>query len=41
MRLNEATTLATDRIVLRPYRRWHVPRYHEWMASEEMQQATA
>ncbi|BGP28945.1 hypothetical protein JCM10296v2_000681 [Rhodotorula toruloides] len=41
MRLNEATTLVNDRIVLRPYRRWHVPRYHEWMASDEMRDATA
>ncbi|GAA5870159.1 hypothetical protein JCM3774_002608 [Rhodotorula dairenensis] len=41
MHLNEATTLATERIVLRPYRRWHVPRYHEWMQSEELREATA
>ncbi|GAA6046778.1 hypothetical protein NBRC10513_001570 [Rhodotorula toruloides] len=41
MRLNESTTLVNDRIVLRPYRRWHVPRYHEWMSSDEMREATA
>ncbi|GAA6035186.1 hypothetical protein JCM8097_006409 [Rhodosporidiobolus ruineniae] len=41
MRLNEATTLVNDRVVLRPYRRWHVPRYNEWMSSEEMRELTA
>ncbi|GAA5978505.1 hypothetical protein JCM11641_007966 [Rhodosporidiobolus odoratus] len=41
MRLNEATTLANDRIVLRPYRRWHVPAYNEWMKSEELRELTA
>ncbi|KAL7338238.1 Drug/metabolite transporter superfamily [Rhodotorula toruloides] len=41
MRLNESTALVNDRIVLRPYRRWHVPRYHEWMSSDEMRDATA
>ncbi|EPS30680.1 hypothetical protein PDE_05632 [Penicillium oxalicum 114-2] len=24
-----------------PYSKWHVPRYHEWMQDEEIQQATA
>ncbi|GAA5899912.1 hypothetical protein JCM6882_007000 [Rhodosporidiobolus microsporus] len=41
MRLNEATALVNDRVVLRPYRRWHVPRYNEWMQSEELREATA
>lgn len=41
MRLNESATLATDRVVLRPYRRWHVPRYHEWMQDEQLREATA
>ncbi|GAA5980192.1 hypothetical protein JCM10908_001569 [Rhodotorula pacifica] len=41
MHLNESTTLATERIVLRPYRRWHVPQYHAWMQSEELREATA
>ncbi|BGP12841.1 hypothetical protein JCM10213_001325 [Rhodosporidiobolus nylandii] len=41
MRLNECTTLATPRLVLRPYRRWHVPRYNEWMQSEVLRELTA
>ncbi|GAA5834540.1 hypothetical protein JCM9279_004347 [Rhodotorula babjevae] len=41
MRLNEATTLASDRLVLRPYRRWHVLRYHEWMEDDEVREQTA
>ncbi|GAA5897574.1 hypothetical protein JCM8208_003309 [Rhodotorula glutinis] len=41
MRLNEAVTLANDKLVLRPYRRWHVPRYHEWMEDDEVREQTA
>ncbi|GAA5857177.1 hypothetical protein JCM8547_009355 [Rhodosporidiobolus lusitaniae] len=41
MRLNAATTLVNDRLVLRPYRRWHVPQYNQWMQSEELREATA
>ncbi|GAA5832910.1 hypothetical protein JCM11251_000526 [Rhodosporidiobolus azoricus] len=41
MRLNEATTLVNDRVVLRPYRRWHVPQYNEWMQSDELREQTA
>ncbi|GAA6001694.1 hypothetical protein JCM10207_002270 [Rhodosporidiobolus poonsookiae] len=41
MRLNEATALVNDRVVLRPYRRWHVPRYNEWMQDAQMQELTA
>lgn len=41
MRLNEAVTLANDRLVLRPYRRWHVPRYHDWMEDDEVREQTA
>ncbi|GAA5825263.1 hypothetical protein JCM3770_003500 [Rhodotorula araucariae] len=41
MRLNEATTLVNGRLVLRPYRRWHVPRYSEWMADDALREATA
>lgn len=41
MRLNESTALVNDRVVLRPYRRWHVPRYSEWMGDEALREATA
>lgn len=41
MRLNEALTIANDRILLRPYRKWHVQRYSEWLDSEALREATA
>lgn len=41
MRLNESTTLVNGRVVLRPYRSWHVPRYHDWMQSDHLREATA
>ncbi|XP_012893147.1 PREDICTED: N-acetyltransferase 9 isoform X3 [Dipodomys ordii] len=41
MRLNENTMLLGKRVVLVPYTSEHVPRYHEWMQSEELQRLTA
>lgn len=41
MRLNQSTTLVNDRILLRPYRKWHVQRYSEWLDSEALREATA
>ncbi|GAA6015136.1 hypothetical protein JCM11491_000478 [Sporobolomyces phaffii] len=41
MLLNEATTLYTPRLVLRPYRRWHVPQYHAWMEDPTVREQTA
>lgn len=41
MRLNESTTLYNDRLVLRPYRRWHVPQYHAWMEDPRIREQTA
>jgi hypothetical protein len=41
MRLNESTTLVSSRVVLRPYRKWHVQRYSEWLDSETLREATA
>lgn len=41
MRINEATALVNEKVVLRPYRRSHVVKYHEWMADEAIRQATA
>ncbi|KAJ5675630.1 hypothetical protein N7462_008527 [Penicillium macrosclerotiorum] len=33
--------LSTSKVLLVPYSTWHVPRYHEWMKDEEIQEATA
>ncbi|KAL4810960.1 N-acetyltransferase [Aspergillus unguis] len=41
MRLNATTAISTPKVLLVPYSAWHVPRYHEWMKDEEIQQATA
>ncbi|XP_017391158.1 N-acetyltransferase 9 isoform X3 [Cebus imitator] len=41
MRLNQNTLLLGKKVVLVPYTSEHVPRYHEWMKSEELQHLTA
>ncbi|XP_067671120.1 N-acetyltransferase 9-like protein isoform X1 [Haliotis asinina] len=41
MRINENTFLFGCKVVLVPYERHHVPRYHTWMQSEELQELTA
>ncbi|KAJ5580794.1 N-acetyltransferase [Penicillium hetheringtonii] len=41
MYLNAETALLSSKVLLVPYSSWHVPRYHEWMQDEEIQQATA
>ncbi|KAM9596222.1 alpha/beta-tubulin-N-acetyltransferase 9 isoform 1-T1 [Trichechus inunguis] len=41
MLLNQNTLLLGKKVVLVPYTSEHVPRYHEWMKSEELQQLTA
>ncbi|KAM7381265.1 hypothetical protein PAMA_012216 [Pampus argenteus] len=41
MRMNENTLLEGHKVVLVPYNVAHVPRYHEWMKSPELQQLTA
>ncbi|XP_077107614.1 alpha/beta-tubulin-N-acetyltransferase 9 isoform X1 [Ranitomeya variabilis] len=41
MRVNEDTVLRGQRVLLVPYDPHHVPRYHEWMKSEELQKLTA
>ncbi|KAL4878444.1 GNAT domain-containing protein [Aspergillus karnatakaensis] len=41
MLLNEKTAISTSKVLLVPYSKWHVPRYHEWMKDEEIQEATA
>ncbi|MEE6523519.1 hypothetical protein FKM82_022460 [Ascaphus truei] len=41
MRVNENTVLRGQQVQLVPYEPHHVPRYHEWMKSEELQRLTA
>lgn len=41
MRVNANTLLEGRRVVLVPYEREHVPRYHMWMQSAELQKLTA
>ncbi|XP_051888721.1 N-acetyltransferase 9 [Pristis pectinata] len=41
MRLNEDVALRGQRAVLVPYSAGHVPRYHQWMKSEELLKLTA
>ncbi|XP_052613404.1 alpha/beta-tubulin-N-acetyltransferase 9 isoform X2 [Peromyscus californicus insignis] len=41
MRLNQNTVLLGKKVVLVPYTSKHVPRYHEWMQSEELRHLTA
>uniref|UniRef100_A0A1A8PRB0 Alpha/beta-tubulin-N-acetyltransferase 9 n=4 Tax=Nothobranchius TaxID=28779 RepID=A0A1A8PRB0_9TELE len=41
MKINENTLLEGHKVVLVPYNEEHVPRYHEWMKSPELQQLTA
>lgn len=41
MRENQDIELLTPRLRLTPYRPHHVPRYHEWMADEWLQEMTA
>nr|XP_056718271.1 alpha/beta-tubulin-N-acetyltransferase 9 isoform X2 [Euleptes europaea] len=41
MRINQNTVLQGKRVTLVPYTSAHVPRYHEWMKSEELQRLTA
>ncbi|KLJ07004.1 hypothetical protein EMPG_17503 [Blastomyces silverae] len=41
MFINERTAVSSSRVLLVPYCKHHVPRYHEWMKDPEIQQATA
>ncbi|KAF1373662.1 hypothetical protein PFLUV_G00241280 [Perca fluviatilis] len=41
MKINENTLLEGHNAVLVPYNAEHVPRYHEWMKSPDLQQLTA
>ncbi|KAJ8515917.1 hypothetical protein ONZ45_g6715 [Pleurotus djamor] len=41
MRANASTVLEGPNVVLVPYERHHVPKYHEWMQSAELRELTA
>ncbi|KAJ7427497.1 N-acetyltransferase 9 [Willisornis vidua] len=41
MKINQDTVLQGQKVTLVPYTAAHVPRYHEWMQSEELQRLTA
>ncbi|KAK2705043.1 alpha/beta-tubulin-N-acetyltransferase 9-like [Artemia franciscana] len=41
MKLNQNTKLTNRNVVLVPYEAYHVPKYHTWMQSEELQKLTA
>ncbi|KFP79974.1 N-acetyltransferase 9, partial [Acanthisitta chloris] len=41
MKINQNTVLQGKKVTLVPYTAAHVPRYHEWMQSEELQRLTA
>lgn len=41
MRVNRNTVLVGRKVVLVPYRKQHVPRYHEWMKDSLIQEQTA
>ncbi|XP_030089299.1 alpha/beta-tubulin-N-acetyltransferase 9 isoform X3 [Serinus canaria] len=41
MKVNQDTVLRGKKVTLVPYTAAHVPRYHEWMQSEELQRLTA
>ncbi|XP_026463729.1 N-acetyltransferase 9-like protein isoform X2 [Ctenocephalides felis] len=41
MRINENKKIIGENVVLVPYMEHHVPKYHNWMKSEELQKLTA
>ncbi|XP_045509295.1 N-acetyltransferase 9 isoform X2 [Colias croceus] len=41
MKINSNIKIVGEKVILVPYTQIHVPRYHEWMKSEELQQLTA
>lgn len=41
MLINRFTTVVGDKVILVPYRKEHVLKYHEWMKSEELLKLTA
>lgn len=41
MKINENQKIIGNRVILVPYKRHHVPKYHEWMSQIEIQELTA
>lgn len=41
MKLNENTRIIGQKVILVPYRKHHVVKYHEWMESKEIQDLTS
>ena len=40
MLINWTTCIHGDKVILVPYKRSHVEKYHQWMTSEELQKMT-
>ncbi len=36
MRINSNTKIVSDKVLLVPYKREHVPTYHQWMCDPEL-----
>lgn len=41
MKQNQNFELRGNHVILIPYRKEHVPKYHKWMESSELREATA
>ncbi|CAH2099625.1 unnamed protein product [Euphydryas editha] len=41
MKINSNTKIVSFNVIFVPYRKHHVPKYHNWMKSEELQKLTA
>lgn len=41
MKINETTRIIGNRVILVPYCRHHVPKYHDWMSLVEIQELTS
>ncbi|XKL63871.1 hypothetical protein PGB90_006235 [Kerria lacca] len=41
MKLNSSTVIVGNKVVLVPYKKIHVPKYHKWMQRKDLQEATA
>ena len=41
MKLNESTVIYGTRVILVPYSKEHVEKYHSWMQDKDIQEATA
>ncbi|KAJ0181344.1 hypothetical protein K1T71_003429 [Dendrolimus kikuchii] len=41
MKINSNQKIVSSNLILMPYREYHVPKYHTWMKSDELQKLTA